>query len=188
MYGKFIVFVSLAAFVKCLTVRDSSSLYSRAPLAFQYKYPNENGLGFLGRNHKYPHLLAFHSEDCDFCKDMDVVIDKVVKDCKVHIDKFYVSNEDHYRLFLKLDKRTKCGGLPFYYNMVTHRHICGATTYQNLRAWAENRDCSSTMPPNVKQEEIESHYRGTGIFARINRFIRQILLKGEEKMLKRLDK
>ncbi|KAK1939533.1 hypothetical protein X943_000816 [Babesia divergens] len=131
-------------------------------------------LAFARKKHKYPHLLAFHKKDCEFCEDMEPLILRANKECDVHIERLDVGYNHNYALMLKLDKRAKCGGLPFYYNLLTHRHICGATTYQNLVAWATGKRSSSILPSPLKSEEIKASYRRTGLYARIMGKLRDV--------------
>merc|ERR1719498_2099248 len=41
----------------------------------------------------------------------------------------------------------RCGGGPFYFNKRTRKYICGATTMDNLRRWAEDKSSDPFAPP-----------------------------------------
>merc|ERR1719160_1624758 len=41
----------------------------------------------------------------------------------------------------------RCGGVPFYFNKRTRKYICGATTMDNLRRWANDRPSDMFLPP-----------------------------------------
>ncbi|MEY4744575.1 MAG: hypothetical protein RL272_520, partial [Candidatus Parcubacteria bacterium] len=32
-----------------------------------------------------------------------------------------------------------CGGVPFFFNTESGKHICGATAYDELKAWAQGK-------------------------------------------------
>ncbi|SBT71592.1 thioredoxin-like protein, putative [Plasmodium malariae] len=101
---------------------------------------------------KLPHLLCFHSEDCEYCRSMEKLLTKLKEEEDVNLLKLEMyENSYNFELLQQLDYNNLCGGLPYYYNLKTHYNICGATTYHNLRNWALDRKCNPNEPPN---EEI----------------------------------
>lgn len=146
-----------------------------------------NDFAYIRKRHKYPHLLAFVRKDCEFCQDMEPLIKQLEKDYDVQVEVLDVSSNQNYSLMTKLDKKTKCNGLPFFYNLISHQHICGATTYQNLVLWATGRRCRPILPSPLKSEEIKASYRKTGLYARIMSKLGEVLLRGERKMIDRLN-
>ncbi|SOS77219.1 conserved Plasmodium protein, unknown function [Plasmodium sp. gorilla clade G1] len=98
---------------------------------------------------KLPHLLCFHSKDCEYCNSMEKLLTKLKEEEQVHILKLEMyDNSYNFELLQQLDYNNLCGGLPYYYNLKTHYNICGATTYHNLRNWAINKKCNPNEPPN----------------------------------------
>merc|ERR1719247_1512197 len=66
-----------------------------------------------------------------------------------------------YKLMQFLDKgpdgRSKCGGLPFFYNRKTGKIVCGATTEKNLMNWAQGlkHEMVLSPPPSAEQKRVE---------------------------------
>ncbi|SCN62524.1 conserved Plasmodium protein, unknown function [Plasmodium chabaudi adami] len=112
-----------------------------------------NSLFFLNlKKKKIPHLLAFHSEDCEYCNSMEPLLKKLKEEEGIEFLKLEMyENSYNFELLQQLDYNNLCGGLPYYYNLKTHYNICGATTYHNLRKWAFDKKCNPNEPPN---EEI----------------------------------
>eukprot|EP00371_Babesia_bovis_P001375 XP_001610022.1 hypothetical protein [Babesia bovis T2Bo] len=92
---------------------------------------------------------------------MEPLIQQANQEFGLHIKRLDIASPSNYALLIKLDKVAHCGGLPFFYNLKTHRHICGATTYQNLVAWATGKPSGTIIPPPMKEEEIRATYRKT---------------------------
>ncbi len=81
-------------------------------------------------------LLDFYGTECSHCHDMDPLVDRLEKECKVKITKIEVwHNEKNAALLESIDKG-QCGGVPFFYNEKTKKAICGAVPYETLKAWA----------------------------------------------------
>jgi len=103
---------------------------------------------------KESHLLEFYGIECDHCVDMEPLMSQIEKDCEIPIRRFEVwYNEDNIRLLQKVDKGGACGGVPFFYNKKTRSWICGATPYQNLKAWALGKPHERFLPPPKEETE-----------------------------------
>ena len=93
-------------------------------------------------------------------------------------------NTRNTELLRKLDP-ARCGGVPFFYNKESHRWICGATTYDNLKAWGAGTACDPFAPPPLtgedkeKPEEPEEPEGGFGLF------VSNLKKKAQEKMAER---
>ncbi|VWU51363.1 conserved protein, unknown function [Hepatocystis sp. ex Piliocolobus tephrosceles] len=116
----------------------------------QFYRKNKNTLFFLKlEKKKLPHLLCFHSENCEYCNSMEKLLKKLKEEEGVNFLKLEVQdNPYNLNLLQELDYDNLCGGLPYYYNLKTHYNICGSTTYQNLRNWALDKQCNPNEPPN----------------------------------------
>ncbi|KJP85700.1 hypothetical protein AK88_04678 [Plasmodium fragile] len=112
-------------------------------LAGRYMRRKRNALSFLNlEKKKLPHLLCFHSEDCEYCNSMEKLLTKLKEEEGVNLLKLEMyENSYNFELLQQLDYDNLCGGLPYYYNLKTHYNICGATTYHNLRNWALDKKC-----------------------------------------------
>eukprot|EP00871_Galdieria_phlegrea_P004305 jgi/Galph1/4876/GphlegSOOS_G3522.1 len=113
-----------------------------------------------------PFLLEFHGRECDHCVDMLPYLHKIEKELKVKVLKLEVwHNQRNNRLLQKLDTFSVCGGVPFFYNRVTRRFICGATTYKNLLSWAKSEGCVAFLPPETADAAEED--RSKSAFERL---------------------
>ncbi|GAB66776.1 hypothetical protein PCYB_101260 [Plasmodium cynomolgi strain B] len=119
-------------------------------LAGKWRRRKRKPLSFLNlEKKKLPHLLCFHSEDCEYCNSMKKLLTKLKEEEGVNFLKLEMyENSYNFELLQQLDYDNLCGGLPYYYNLKTHYNICGATTYHNLRNWALDKKCNPNEPPS----------------------------------------
>jgi hypothetical protein len=70
---------------------------------------------------------------------MAPLIERLEQELGVKVQRIEVwHNEDNAKLLQELDQG-RCGGVPFFYNLKTGKWICGATSYENLKKWAEGK-------------------------------------------------
>ena len=131
-----------------------------------------NPLSYIWREE--PYLIEFHAAGADQCDEMKPAMSAVEKELGTRILKWDVwSDPAAYKLMQFLDKgpdgRSKCGGLPFFYNRKTGKIVCGATTEKNLMNWAQGlkHEMVLSPPPSAEQKRVQQ--RVTGREARIAR-------------------
>ena len=131
-----------------------------------------NPLSYIWREE--PYLIEFHAAGADQCDEMKPAMSAVEKSLNTRILKWDVwSDPAAYKLMQFLDKgpdgRSKCGGLPFFYNRKTGKIVCGATTEKNLMNWAQGlkHEMVLSPPPSAEQKRVQQ--RVTGREARIAR-------------------
>jgi|TARA_B100001964_G_C14090447_1_gene534539 thiol-disulfide isomerase/thioredoxin len=89
-------------------------------------------------------LIEFYGTECVHCKEMEPIIEKVQKELGVKIARLEVwHNSENAKLLQKYDKDAEgnefCGGIPFFYNEKTGKKICGNTSFEKLKAWAQGK-------------------------------------------------
>ena len=131
-----------------------------------------NPLNILWREE--PYLIEFHAAGADQCDEMRPAMSAVEQALNTRILKWDVwSDPAAYKLMQFLDKgpdgRSKCGGLPFFYNRKTGKIVCGATTEKNLMNWANGLKHEMVLSPPPSQEQKRVQQRVTGREARIAR-------------------
>mmetsp|Transcript_19336 Transcript_19336/g.33323 ORF Transcript_19336/g.33323 Transcript_19336/m.33323 type:complete len:210 (+) Transcript_19336:65-694(+) len=127
------------------------------------------------------HLLEFYGIECDHCVDMEPLIEQLKDEMGLTLRRFEVwYNDDNLKLLQRLDKDGSCGGVPFFYNKRTQDWVCGATTYDNFKAWAQGFPSERFLPP-PKEEEAE------GSVNQIKSFIDRIRKEGMERMQSRME-
>ena len=89
-------------------------------------------------------LIMFSGTECVHCKEMNPLVEKMEKELKVKVTKIEVwHNADNAKHMKEVDKDNEgnefCGGVPFFYNEKTGKKICGNTSFEKLKAWAEGR-------------------------------------------------
>jgi len=135
-----------------------------------------------------PYLLEFHSIDCDQCEDMEPVLRRVERELHTKIERLEVYlHPVNWDLLQKLDKKARCGGLPYYYNRRTNKYICGATTYSNFKAFAEGKPSRANLAPPAKPEELQASGRKTGVVARFFKSVERVREAGQQRMKERLE-
>jgi hypothetical protein len=93
-----------------------------------------------------PDLLYFRGESDMYSQQMAPLNNQLRKEGhKIRTFEVWF-NARNTELLQNLDYG-RCGGVPFYFNKRTRKYICGATTMDNLRRWAEDRKSDPNLPP-----------------------------------------
>ncbi|MBI2473527.1 hypothetical protein HYV70_03175 [Candidatus Uhrbacteria bacterium] len=86
-------------------------------------------------------LYFYYGEECPHCHHMMPLIDKLIEEGKEIQKKETWHSEENAQHFEKADNG-KCGGVPFFLNTDSGQSICGATTEERVRAWANGETLS----------------------------------------------
>jgi len=125
-------------------------------------------------------LLQFRGRGDDYCDMMEPLKEQLVEELGVQIRCFEVWQDTRNLELLQTLDNGRCGGVPFFYNKRSCRFICGATTYDNLKAWALGEICEPFLPPpnlpSNSQNEMQTKVRS---------FIQDLKDKAQEKMAQR---
>ena len=89
-------------------------------------------------------LIEFYGTECVHCKDMVPLIERLNKENGIKITRLEVWHDSNNAKLLKeVDKDEQgnefCGGVPFFFNEKTGKKICGNTSFEKLKAWAEDK-------------------------------------------------
>ena len=154
----------------CIVTTSSTPSTPTRPLAFSNPFKRQPADPTLAPTP----LLMFTGDNCAHCDEMEPIIDRVERDLNVRVHRFNVWRDQiNFKLFEKLDKNRKCGGLPYFYNTATKQGICGASTYGNFRLWARNRPCSFYFYNPGAAEKLDAAggkkvKRGVGMWGRLS--------------------
>ena len=85
------------------------------------------------------YLLDFYGIECSHCKDMDPLIVRLEKELGVKVKKVEVWHNAKNAALLKQKDKIGCGGVPFFYNENSGKALCGAVSYDKLKAWAQGK-------------------------------------------------
>ncbi|PJE64317.1 MAG: hypothetical protein COU90_02600 [Candidatus Ryanbacteria bacterium CG10_big_fil_rev_8_21_14_0_10_43_42] len=89
-------------------------------------------------------LLEFYGEECPHCQEMDALVKKLEEETGVRVETFETwHNTENARKMEEYD-RGLCGGVPFFFNTESGNFICGETSYENLKHWAEEKSALSS--------------------------------------------
>jgi thiol-disulfide isomerase/thioredoxin len=88
-------------------------------------------------------LVMFHGQECPHCKKMMPLVDKMIEEEGVEIEKLEVwhdeGNADKMRSYRDIIT-PKCGGqlrVPTFINTETEDLFCGEVEYEELVEWAK---------------------------------------------------
>jgi len=89
-------------------------------------------------------LIEFSGTECVHCKEMEPITKKLEKNLGIKITKLEVwHNSENAKFLQQVDKDKDgnefCGGIPFFYNEKTGKKICGNTSFEKLKAWAQGK-------------------------------------------------
>ena len=130
--------------------------------------------------HGNPRLIAIvgNDDESDF---MQETMQEVETDAELKIKRFNIEKRANFEMFEALASGN-CRGAPFFYNRDTHFWICGATSYENLRDWAEGDEPTEYLPPPMTMEQYETFQRVTGFQARLQKKLDRIKARGQANM------
>jgi thiol-disulfide isomerase/thioredoxin len=81
-------------------------------------------------------LLEFYGKECPHCIRMAPLIEKLEKETGLKVEKYEVWHDEKNAKKMEEYDKGLCGGVPFYFNTETGKHICGETSYEDLKRWA----------------------------------------------------
>lgn len=82
----------------------------------------------------------FYGTECSHCHEMIPLVEKLEKELKVKVDQLEIwHNSKNKAIFDKSNTIVKCTGVPFFYNKKSKKGICGATSYDKLKSWAQGK-------------------------------------------------
>jgi len=84
-------------------------------------------------------LFMYYGEECVHCHTMMPMLERVAKETGKKVKQLEVWHDSANRKKMEKINTMKCTGVPFFYNDKTGKSICGATSYNKLKAWAEGK-------------------------------------------------
>ena len=82
-------------------------------------------------------LLEFYGEECSHCINMKPLIERLKTEEHVEIQSYETWHSEENAAKMKEYDKGLCGGVPFFFNTDTGKHICGEADYEFLRRWAK---------------------------------------------------
>lgn len=83
-------------------------------------------------------LLEFYGDTCPHCVAMKPLLARLEAETGLKVEKYEVwNNEENAAKMREYDHDNECGGVPYFLNTESKKHICGSTEYDALKAWAE---------------------------------------------------
>lgn len=130
-------------------------------------------------------LMMFYGRGDDYCAQMEPLLQRLQKEEGLTVRKFEVWHTTrNTELLRKLDP-ARCGGVPFFYNKESHRWICGATTYDNLKAWGSGTACDPFAPPPMTDKDKDPDPDPEEPEGGFGLFVSNLKKKAQEKMAER---
>lgn len=83
-------------------------------------------------------LLEFYGTECPHCIRMAPLIEQLRSEGFV-VEQFETWHDAANAAKLAEYDRGLCGGVPFFFNTESGKHLCGGTDYATLKAWAEGK-------------------------------------------------
>lgn len=81
-------------------------------------------------------LLEFYGLECEHCKKVFPLIEKLEKEEGIKIVQYEVwHNEENAKKLESFDVGL-CGIVPFFINEKSEKFLCGEVTYEELKSWA----------------------------------------------------
>ena len=88
----------------------------------------------------HTHLLYFYGDECPDCVEMMPLVKRLADEEGIVLTPYEVWNNPENDLLLeKYDTDNACGGIPFFIDTKTNKTLCGAVSYEELKAWATGK-------------------------------------------------
>ena len=84
-------------------------------------------------------LVEYYGTECHFCIQMAPLIEKLEAELGITIRKVETWHNEANKKEWEAADAGKCGGVPFFLNKKSGKFICGATSYEKLKEWAEGK-------------------------------------------------
>ncbi|MBI4020536.1 MAG: hypothetical protein HY367_04335 [Candidatus Aenigmarchaeota archaeon] len=84
-------------------------------------------------------LIEFYGTECVHCKEMEPLIERLKSEAGLVVERIEVWHNAKNAEMLQQYDRGFCGGVPFFFNRKTGKWICGSTSWEKFRAWAEGK-------------------------------------------------
>ena len=81
-------------------------------------------------------LIEFYGKECSHCIHMAPLVEQLEKEENREVTKYEVWHNEENAEKLEMYDKDLCGGVPFFYNTDTDKHICGQVSYEKLKKWA----------------------------------------------------
>jgi thiol-disulfide isomerase/thioredoxin len=82
-------------------------------------------------------LLEFYGLECPHCILMKPLLERLEKEENVKIERFETWHDKANFEKMQEYSKDRCEGVPFLFNTVTEKFICGEGTYEELKEWAK---------------------------------------------------
>lgn len=87
-------------------------------------------------------LYEFYGDGCPHCEKMKPKVEKLMNETDFEVEQLEVWNDKDNAIKQKKLDDGKCGGVPFFYNTESEEWICGATSFETLKKWADGEELS----------------------------------------------
>lgn len=85
-------------------------------------------------------LLEFYGKECPHCITMMPIVAQVEQELGITIERFETWHDaENEKLRKEKDVGGACGGVPFFINEESGKTLCGASSYEELKAWASGK-------------------------------------------------
>lgn len=81
-------------------------------------------------------LYEFYGEECPHCENMEPKVEQLQEEEDAEIKQLEVWNDEENAEKMAEYDDGLCGGVPFFYNTESEEWICGETSIETLKAWA----------------------------------------------------
>jgi hypothetical protein len=89
-------------------------------------------------NKEIKDLIYFYGDGCQFTKKADPSVACLERFLRAPISRREVwHNEDNHVIWKEHGGESNCGGVPYFYNKLTGKSVCGAANCEILKEWAK---------------------------------------------------
>ena len=82
-------------------------------------------------------ILEFYGQECSHCMSMKSLVKRAEDELGMKCESFEIwHNKENANRMDQYDKGY-CGGVPFFYNLATHKWICGEVPYEEFKSFAQ---------------------------------------------------
>jgi len=89
---------------------------------------------------KEENLMMFYGEECPECKEAIENLERLQDEEGIEVKQYEVWHDSNNQSLMMKYAEERCVGVPFLFNKETNEYICGPSSYEKIKRWAEGEE------------------------------------------------
>jgi len=85
-------------------------------------------------------LMMFYGKECPECEVVRERLERLRKEEGIEVKEYEVWHDSNNQSLMMKHAEERCIGVPFLFNKETNEYICGSSSYEKIKKWAEGEE------------------------------------------------